>query len=158
MKPFEALIKEFAEQTGLPLQVDADDSCSLESDDMLITIQYRREQDDVIVFAPVVTPEDNEKLPYNVLQKALELSYNGQGTGNAFLGMFGGALVLSITLPLSELDAESLGVRVLAFTDTAQGIALDFENLLAEAGGFELKDDECPQGKLSADQELLFQL
>ena len=123
MTPFETLIKNFAEETGLPLQIEADNSCSLESDEMIITMQYRQDNDDIIIFAPVMAPDDNEKLPYSVLKKALEYSYNGKDTHNAFLGMFNGALVMSIALPLSGLDAASLGIRILDFTDTAQRIA-----------------------------------
>ena len=154
MTPFETLIKDFAEKTGLPLQVEADNSCSLETDDMIFTMQYRQENDDVIIFAPVMTGEDNEKLPYGVLKKALELSYNGRGTRNAFLGMFDGALVLSITLPMNNLDADSLGIHILTFAETAQGIALELKNILVEEGGFEPQNKKESPDNAASTQEI----
>ena len=157
MNPFESLIHELAEKTGLPMEVDADDSCSLESNDMIITIQHNQEQDNVVIFAPVMTPEEDERLPYGVLQKALEFSYNGKGTHQAFLGMLNGALVLSVPLPMNGLDADSLGARILAFTDTAQGIALDLENVLTEEGGFQPQTSKESAEDISFRQDMIFQ-
>ena len=131
MKPFDALIKEFAEATGLPLQVAEDDSCCLEYEDIIITLQYRQANDDVVFFAPVMTPDEDETLPNGVLRRALELSYNGQGTRGAFLGMFDGALVLSVSLPMNGLGADQLCARVQNFAETAQGIALELETVLS---------------------------
>ena len=132
MKPFDALINEFAEATALPLEVAADDSCSLEYENIIITLQYRQASDDVVIFAPVLTPDEEETLPNNVLRRALELSYNGKGTRGAFLGMFDGALVLSVSLPLHGLDVDLLSARIMTFAETAQGIALELETVLSE--------------------------
>ncbi len=131
MKPFDALIKEFAEATGLPLQVADNDSCNLEYQDIIITMQYRQASDDIVIFAPVLTTDEYETLPNGVLRRALELSYNGEGTRGAFLGMFDEALVLSVGLPMNGLDADQLCARVLAFAETAQGIALELETILS---------------------------
>jgi len=147
MKPFEALIKGFAEATGLPLQIAADDSCSLETEGMIITMQYRQESDDIVIFAPVMTPDENETLPNAVLRKALEFSYNGQGTRGAFLGLFEGALVLSIAVPTHGLDVNSLCIRIIAFTETAQGIALELEKILTEGGGYEVQNKDERNGE-----------
>ena len=158
MNPFETVIKDLAEITGLPLQVEADDSCTLETNDMMITMQYRRELDNVIIFAPVMVAEEEERLPYGVLQKALELSYEGKGTHNAFLGMFNGALVLSVLLPMNGLDADSLAVRILAFTDTAQGIALELENVLDNEGGFERQNKDASEENGAMNRDMIFQV
>ncbi len=131
MKPFDALIKEFAETTGLPLQVAGNDSCNLEYEDIIITMQYRHASDDIVIFAPVLTTDEYETLPNGVLFRALELSYNEEGTRGAFLGMFEGALVLSVSLSMNWLDAAQLCARVLTFAETAQDIALELETILS---------------------------
>ena len=147
MKPFEALIKGFAEATGLPLQVAADDSCSLETEGMIITLQYRQDNDDIVLFAPVLTPDEETNIPASVLRKALEFSYNGQGTRGAFLGLFDGALVLSVAVSTHGLDVDLLCARIIAFTETAQGIALELERILAEEGGYEAQDKDEGDGE-----------
>ena len=82
MRPFDALISAFAKTTGLPLQVAADDSCTLEYDELLITLQYRQEQDDVVLFAPVMTPNEGEVLPAGVLRKAIYAAGCNLGMGH----------------------------------------------------------------------------
>ncbi len=147
MKPFEALMKGFTEATGLPMQISVDDSCSLETEGMIITMQYRQESDDIVIFAPVMTPDEDETLPNGVLRKALELSYNGKGTHGAFLGLFEGALVLSFTISTHGLNVDILCAHIIAFTETAQGIALELENILAEEGGYEVQNKDDGNGE-----------
>ena len=117
MTQFESLISELAAASGLSLQVDAQDSCSLETDGVIVTLQYRRERDDVVLFAPVTEPDTN--LPPETLRKALSLACHGEGTHGNFLGLFNDTLLLSVLLPLEGLDTETLAARLLAFSDTA---------------------------------------
>ena len=120
MTPFESLIAEFAKNTGLPLEADAQESCSLETEDLVITLQYRRERDDVVLFAPVSEP--GEELPPETLRAALELACNGKGTRGNYLGLFAGTLLLSGFMPFDGLTADALGDRVLAFADAALAV------------------------------------
>ena len=76
--------------------MDAQDSCSLETDGIIVTIQYRRERDDVVLFAPVTEPDTD--LPPETLRTALSLACHGEGTYGNFLGLFDGALILSSLL------------------------------------------------------------
>lgn len=120
MTPFESLIAEFAKNTGLPLEADAQESCSLETEDLVITLQYRRERDDVVLFAPVSEP--GEELPPETLRAALELACNGKGTRGNYLGLFAGTLLLSGFVPFAGLTADALGDRVLAFSAAALAV------------------------------------
>lgn len=120
MTPFESLIAEFAKNTGLPLEADAQESCSLETEDLVITLQYRRERDDVVLFAPVSEP--GEELPPETLRAALELACNGKGTRGNYLGLFAGTLLLSRFIPFDGLTADALGDRELAFSDAALAV------------------------------------
>ena len=120
MTQFESLISELAAASGLALQVDAQDSCSLETDGIIVTLQYRRERDDVVLFAPVTEPDTD--LPPETLRTALSLACHGEGTYGNFLGLFDGALILSALLPLEGLDAEMLAAHLLAFSDAAVAV------------------------------------
>ena len=135
MTPFESLIAEFAKNTGLPLEADAQESCSLETENLVITLQYRRERGDVVLFAPVSEP--GEELPPETLRAALELACNGKGTRGNFLGLFDDTLLLSAFVPFEGLTAATLGDRVLAFADAALAVRVALAAPAAEqaAGG-----------------------
>ena len=120
MTPFESLISAFAKETGLPLEVDARESCSLETDGLVVTLQYRRERGDVTIFAPVSEPDAD--LPPETLRTALTLACNGKGTRGNYLGLFAGTLLLSGFMPFDGLTADVLGDRVLAFADAALAV------------------------------------
>ena len=120
MTPFESLIGGFSKETGLPLEVDAGGFCSLETDGLVVTLQYRRERGDVAIFAPVSEPGDD--LPPETLRAALLLACNGEGTRGNVLGLFDGALLLSAFVPFEGLTADTLGDRVLAFADAALAV------------------------------------
>lgn len=125
MTPFGSLIAEFAAATGLELSVDARDSCTLVSDQLALTLQYCPDGDEVALFAPVVELDDDGPLPVAVLRKALALAYDGRGTRGAFLGLLGDGLVLSLRLPFEGLDVATLAVRVTAFADAAEAVAVE---------------------------------
>ena len=108
--------------TGLEVAADAQGACQLETDGVLITLQYRSEANDVVIFAPVTDSEANGELTPAQCKKALALAYDGKGTSGAALGMFDGELVLSVHLPMTGLDAEALGVRLAAFADAAVSV------------------------------------
>jgi len=128
MTHFESLIADFAAATGLELAVDERDACTLVSDRLALTIQYLRDADEVSLFAPVAEATDADgALPPAVLRKALELAWDGRGTRGAFLGLFGDALVLSLRLPLQDLDVGAFAVRFTAFADTAETVAAALE-------------------------------
>ena len=119
MNQFESLIADFAKMTGLPLSPDERGGCALETDGLVITIQYRAEVDDIVIFAPVTDPEAPERPTKAMLEKALALAHDGTYTAGATLGLFDGELILSVHLPMQGLDAETLGVKLAAFADAA---------------------------------------
>ena len=97
MTPFGHLIAEFAAATGVELEPDAQDSCTLSTDRVSVTVQYRRDGDEVVVFAPVAEADvEGSGFPAAVLAKALALAYDGRGTGGAFLGLFSRNIIVSI--------------------------------------------------------------
>ncbi len=119
MTIFESLINDFAKATGLNLEIDADNSCALETDGLIIVIQYRQKSDDLVIFAPVTDPDRISVLSKELLSLALELSYNGEETGGNYLGLNKGVLILSRTVPLENLDHNKLADILLAFSDRA---------------------------------------
>lgn len=77
---FNKLISELAEVSGLPLEVDNNDSCSLENEGLIITLQHRKEQNDIVIFSPLTDPDLYIDVNESVMRRALELSFNGIGT------------------------------------------------------------------------------
>lgn len=91
---------------------------------IVVTLQYRRGRDDMVLFAPVTDPD--AELPAETLRSALALACHGEGTHGNFLGLFGETLLLSAVLPLEGLDADTLAARILGFSD----VALDVRDAL----------------------------
>ena len=126
MTKFEEIVGEMAKATGLPLELDEKDSVSVEADGLVVTVQYRREKDDVALFAPVAEDADDA-----TCRAALGLALHGKGTSGNWLGLFEGAIVMSAFTPLEGLTAETLGERLLAFTDAAAAVRAE----LGSSGG-----------------------
>lgn len=135
MTAFESLISDFAQMTGLPLSPDERGGCALETDGTIITIQYRAEADDIVVFSPVTDSDAGVRPSKAMLEKALSLAFDGKGTSGAFLGLFGVTLILSVHLPMQGLDAESLGVKLTAFSDAALSVKAEIAAVAAPDGG-----------------------
>ena len=105
--------------TGLELVPDERQGCFLETEGVIITIQYRQEADEIVIFAPVTDPDSGVTLTKSMYAKALSLAYDGKGTSGASLGLFDGNLILSVHLPLQGLDASTFGTKLMAFSDAA---------------------------------------
>ncbi len=112
MDDFKKLIAEFSKLTNLDVQIDDEDSCLFEIDDVYVTLQYRPKLNDVVLFSLVSDPDRMSKLTSRVLYKALELAFNGEGTGDNFLGIYEGSLILTRKMLLNELTPEKL-VKIL---------------------------------------------
>ena len=134
MNQFESLIADFAKMTGLPLSPDERGGCALETDGLFITIQYRAEAGDIVIFAPVTDPEAPERPTKAMLEKALSLAYVGKGTSGASLGLFDGELILSVHIPMQGLDAETLGAKLSAFADAAISVRAEIAAAAVSAG------------------------
>lgn len=137
MNQFESLIADFAKMTGLPLAPDARNGCALETDGLVITIQYRAEADDIVIFAPVTDPEAPERPTKAMLEKALALAHDGTYTAGATLGLFDGELILSVHLPMQGLDAETLGAKLSAFADAAISVRAEIAAAVDVTDGVE---------------------
>lgn len=137
MNQFESLIADFAKMTGLPLSPDERGGCALEADGLVITIQYRAEADDIVIFAPVTDPEAPERPTKAMLEKALALAHDGTYTAGATLGLFDGELILSVRLPMQGLDAETLGVKLSAFADAAISVRAEIAAAVDVTDGVE---------------------
>lgn len=137
MNSFESLIADFSAKTGLNLVPDERQGCFLETDGLIVTIQYRQEADDVVIFAPVTDPDSGTTLTKAMYEKALSLSYDGKGTSGASLGLVAGNLILSVHLPMQGLDADSFGVKLSLFADAAVSVRAEIAAAAAADDGGE---------------------
>ncbi len=120
MHPFTILSKQFAELVGLPPPEEDSDCLDLEVDSRWVTVQYRQETDDVVLFTLPLA----DQLPEPpMLRRALELAANGRGTDGHFLGIQDNAFLLSATLPMENLTAEELAARLLRLAKASQSVA-----------------------------------
>ena len=119
MTIFESLINDFAKATGLKIEIDEGNSCALETDGLIVVIQYRQKRDDLVIFAPVTDPDRVSLLSKELLTRALALSFNGEETGGNYLGLSEGSLILSRVVPIENLDHNKLATILLSFSESA---------------------------------------
>lgn len=119
---FKDILAELSKESGLPLELDQNDSCLLELEDILITLQYRHDHDDIAIFAPVTDPEKIVRLNESALRAALSLSYNGVGTAGCYLGLFEETLVLTTYLSVQNLSAQTLALQLNEFGKNALNV------------------------------------
>lgn len=122
MNVFQKLIAELAQASGLPLEADKHNTCSLESDNLIITLQYREEYNDIYIFCPVTDPDKIAVLNEKLLRHALALSLHGIGTGGNFLGLMENDLILSTYVRADDLSAEKLSETIFLFREHAVSV------------------------------------
>lgn len=122
MSVFTSIVKELSELMELSLEVDANDSCSLEFGDLIITLQYRQMEDDIAIFSVVTDPDKTFSLSDSVLRAALSLSYNGTGTGMNFLGLLNESLVLTNYISIEGITSDVLLQKIYSFSQSAQNV------------------------------------
>lgn len=111
MEKDELLVGELSELIGVELSYSDDKTCDLAVDGRIVVLRYRPEDEDWLYFGVVSEPEDEQ--PRDALAKALELNLFGSETLGMHLGLFGNALVLSGSVPMEGLTAESFAERLL---------------------------------------------
>ena len=130
MTPFSSLVAEFAEKTGVTPGEPGADSFDIMADGILVSVQYRQEKDDCIIFTlPLGDMEPDAAMQ----RRALELAANGAGTGGHFLGIKEGMFVLSAIVPLAGLSAEDFGKRLIALADVSHRVGEQLALAVGEA-------------------------
>ncbi len=149
---FDTLISEVASATGLPLSVHKD-CCDLATDKFPLTVKYRERHNDLLLLAAIRS--EGVPLLAATMRRALELAFNGEKTRGCYLGLCEGALVLSRSLAVEGMNAESFAAQLLAFSEVAQDIAteLDASEALPEEET-DLFDDSFP----SSEKEFFLQV
>ena len=118
--PFERLLAEFVEKTGVKTDGAGPNSIDVIADDVMVSAQYRPDRDDCVIFAlPVEDMVPDERM----LRRALEIAAHGEGTRGYFLGMREGMLVLSSVVKLLDLSADEFGMRLLDLAAASRGVA-----------------------------------
>ena len=130
MTPFSSLVAEFSEKTGVTLGKPGADSFDIIADGILVSVQYRPDKDDCIIFT--LPLGDMEPEPA-MLRRALELAANGAGTGGHFLGIREGMFVLSAIVPLAGMSADAFGQRLIALADISHRVGEQLALAVGEA-------------------------
>ena len=151
MTAFESLIAEFSEKTGEALTPARDGSVSLEADGIYIIVQSREARGDAILFS---LPIGDMKPEPATMGKALELAAHGQGTDGFYLGISGGAFVLSGSMPVEGASAEDFANRLLSLAVATAKVEKALAGAIAEYAQAEVEREENPgaAGNLSVIQ------
>ena len=118
--PFEKLLAEFVEKTGVKTDGAGPNSIDVIADDVMVSAQYRPDRDDCVIFT---LPVEDLELDERMLRRALEIAADGECTHGHFLGMREGMLVLSSVLKPVEISAEEFGIRLLDLAAAARDVA-----------------------------------
>lgn len=129
MNSFETLISEFCEKTGLALQSGKDGSVDLVVDGLDVSVQYRQDKDDCVLFTLPI--HDTEPEPC-MMHRALELAANGAGTGGHFLGIKEEMFVLSSVVKMEGLSAEAFAERLISLANMTRHVAESLASAVAE--------------------------
>ncbi|MBR4611732.1 MAG: type III secretion system chaperone [Kiritimatiellae bacterium] len=132
MNAFTALIADFAEKTGIPLDKSGAESIDVVTDDVVVSALHRADHDDCVIFT---LPLEDAVPDGPMLRRALELAANGDGTDGHFLGLKEGMLMLSAVLPLEGLDADEFGRRMLVLAAASHRVADALSHASAEGAG-----------------------
>lgn len=114
MKKDELLIKELSDLIGVELEYSVGKTCDLVAEERVVVLRYCEKDESWLYFGVVFEPEG--ELSRDILVKALELNLFGGETLGFHLGLFGNALVLSGSVAMEGLTAESFADRILAIS------------------------------------------
>ncbi|MCR5537252.1 MAG: type III secretion system chaperone [Succinivibrio sp.] len=128
---------------GFEIEISPNEACAVEYESILVKLSFRKEQQDILISAPVTNPLQTDPLPKATLKKALKLAFNGYGTSNNFLGLTDNHLEISNYIPLTNLTAEDLLVRLYIFSLKAKDIA-DQLSALPEPENTDVQQDVHP--------------
>ena len=126
---FERLMVEFSEAAGIEARPDAQGTVWIDTDGVMVTVQYRQEHDDVLIFS---LPLSGEIADETMMRRALELSSAGLGTGGFYIGLHDGYLTLSTVIPLEGLNADMLAKRLLELSSATTRVTNSVTATVAE--------------------------
>ena len=129
MDPFESLVSEFAGKAGLALQSGKDGSVDLVVDGVDVSVQYRPDRGDCVLFTLPLYDAEPEPC---MQRRALELAADGSGTGGHFLGIREGMFVLSSVARPDELSVEEFAKRLVSLADATRRVASGLAAAVAE--------------------------
>lgn len=126
MEKEELLVDELSGLTGVELELSSDKICELAVEDRVVVLRYRPDDGDWLYFTVVAEPEDGPGK--QMMEKSLRLNLFGAETLGLHLGLFGKALILSGTVAMDGLTAETLAERLLLLARHAGKLAEKLES------------------------------
>jgi len=144
MREFEGLIEKLTRISGLQMEIDDNNSVTLEYGDLMITLQFRDECQDILFLSEISDGYKYLNLSRQLFRHALKLSFAGIGTYGNFLGLLKDELVLSKSVSITNLSAEALAKHLLAFAKNASTVRDELIN--------KMQDEEIAYDKDSSQQ------
>lgn len=119
MTTFERILSELGEGLGIDLAPGSDGVAEIAADGRIVLLRADETGErELLLFSTVATAPEGG-FPAGTLRAALELDLFGRDVAGHHLGLFAGSLLLSATLPLEGLSAETLADRILVLARLA---------------------------------------
>lgn len=129
MDSFKTLISEFCKKAGLALQPGKDGSVDLVVDGLDVSVQYRPDRDDCVMFTLPLYDAEPEPC---MMRRALELAANGAGTDGHYLGIKEGMFLLSSAVKIDGLSADDFAERLISIANATRRVAESLASSVAE--------------------------
>ena len=124
MTTFERLLSELGEALGIDISPGSDGIAEVSADGRIVLLRTDETGErEVLVFTTVATAPEGGSFSAATLSAALEMDLFGRDVAGHHLGLFAGSLLLSASLPLEGLDAETLAERILAVSRLARELS-----------------------------------
>ena len=124
MTTFERLLSELGEALGIDISPGSDGVAEVSADGRIVLLRADETGErEALVFSIVATAPEGGSFSAATLSTALEMDLFGRDVAGHHLGLFAGSLLLSASLPLEGLDAETLAERILAVSRLARELS-----------------------------------
>ena len=124
MTTFERLLSELGEALGIDISPGSDGIAEVSADGRIVLLRTDETGErEALVFSIVATAPEGGSFSAATLSTALEMDLFGRDVAGHHLGLFAGSLLLSASLPLEGLDAETLAERILAVSRLARELS-----------------------------------
>ena len=123
MTTFERILSELGDGLGIALAPDSDGIAEVSAEGRIVLLRADGTGEREVLVFSVVAAAPEGGFPASTLRTALEMDLFGRDVAGHHLGLFAGSLLLSATLPLDGLDAETLAERVLVLARLANELS-----------------------------------
>lgn len=123
MTTYERLISELGDSLGADLSPDKAGVTMVSAEDRVVLIRADETREQEVTIFTTIAKAPEEGFSSDTLKRALEMNLFGQEVVGHHLGLFVNSLILSASLPLPGLAAESFAERLVVLARVAKELS-----------------------------------